>query len=458
MNIIVLQHIKIEDPGHIKDLMLADGFKLTTIELDEGEKIPSDLSKFEGMFCMGGPMDTFMEQEYPWLIEEKKAIKEFVVNLKKPYLGFCLGCQLLGEVIGGKVVKSNPAEIGIMDINFTKEKNEDILFSKFPEQIKSLQWHSYEVQGIENNKDVTLLASSPVTKYQIFKYQNHAYAIQFHIEIKETTVNEWGCVPEYKKALEDQLGDGALEKFDKAAKNNMTDMNNYSKILYKNFKNKLKLGPQVKFKKAKLPLKKKLVGNYTILEPLNVSKHSKGLYSEYSKDKKNIIWTYLPYGPFKTYLNFRNWMKSFCLNKDPFFYSIYSKRQKKYCGMASYLRIEPDHGSIEVGHINYSPLLQNSVEGTETMYLMMKNAFEVLGNRRYEWKCNNLNSSSKKAALRLGFRFEGVFRQMFIFKGRSRDSAWFSILDKEWPKNKKRFLNYLKKINFDKNFKQIKKL
>jgi GMP synthase-like glutamine amidotransferase len=221
MNIIVLQHIKIEDPGYIKDLMLADGFNLTTIELDEGEKIPSDLSKFDGMFCMGGPMDTFMEQEYPWLVDEKKRIKEFVIELKKPYLGFCLGCQLLGEVVGGKVVKSNPAEI---------------LFSKFPEQIKSLQWHSYEVQGIDKNKDVTLLASSPVTKYQIFKYQNHAYGIQFHIEIKDTTVNEWGCVPEYKKALEDQLGEGALEKFDQAAKNNMTDMNNYSKTLYENFK------------------------------------------------------------------------------------------------------------------------------------------------------------------------------------------------------------------------------
>ena len=97
-----------------------------------------------------------------------------------------------------------------MDINFTKEKNKDNLFSKFPDQIKSLQWHSYEVQGIENNKDVTLLASSPVTKYQIFKYQNHAYGIQFHIEIKDTTVNEWGCVPEYKKALEDQLGERCL--------------------------------------------------------------------------------------------------------------------------------------------------------------------------------------------------------------------------------------------------------
>jgi GMP synthase-like glutamine amidotransferase len=235
VNIIVLQHIKIEDPGYIKDLMLADGFNLTTIELDEGEKIP-DLSKFDGMFCMGGPMDTFMEKDYPWLINEKKKIKEFVVDLKKPYLGFCLGCQLLGEVIGGKVVKSRPAEIGMMDINFTQEKESDNLFSKFPNQIKSLQWHSYEVQGIENNKDVTLLASSPVTKFQIFKYQKHAYGIQFHIEIKDTTVNEWGCVPEYKQALEEQLGNGALEKFDQSAKDNMKDMNSYSKTLYENFK------------------------------------------------------------------------------------------------------------------------------------------------------------------------------------------------------------------------------
>ena len=174
--------------------------------------------------------------QFNMLIDEKKAIKQFVVDLKKPYLGFCLGCQLLGEVVGGKVVKSNPPEIGMMDINFAKEKNKDKLFSKFPEQIKSLQWHSYEVSGIDNNKDITLLASSPVTKYQIFKYQNHAYGIQFHIEIKDTTVTEWGCVPEYKKALEDQLGVGALDKFDIAAKNNMRDMNNYSKILYENFK------------------------------------------------------------------------------------------------------------------------------------------------------------------------------------------------------------------------------
>ena len=236
MEVIVLQHIKIEDPGYIKDLMLNDGVNLTTIELDEGEKIPNDLSKFDAMFCMGGPMDTYMEDQYPWLIEEREKIKEFVVTLKKPYLGFCLGCQLLGEAVGGQVVKSNPSEIGMMDINFSDKKNNDSLFSSFPNKIKSLQWHSYEVNNLEPNKDVTILASSPITKYQIFKYQNHAYGIQFHIEIKDTTVNEWGCVPEYKSALEKQLGEGALEKFDKEAKSNMSEMNKYSKILYTNFK------------------------------------------------------------------------------------------------------------------------------------------------------------------------------------------------------------------------------
>ena len=236
MEVIVLQHIKIEDPGHIKDLMLADSVNLTTIELDEGEKIPNDLSKFDAMFCMGGPMDTWMEDKYPWLINEKQKIKNFVIDLKKPYLGFCLGCQLLGEVVGGNVIKSAKPEIGMLDINFSQDKSNDQLFSTFPDKVKALQWHSYEVVNLENNKDITLLASSPTTKYQIFKYQDHAYGIQFHIEVKDTTVNDWGCVVEYKSALEEQLGQGALEKFDKEAKSNMSQMNNCSKILYSNFK------------------------------------------------------------------------------------------------------------------------------------------------------------------------------------------------------------------------------
>ena len=236
MEVIVLQHISIEDPGFIKDLMIKEGVKLTTIELDQGEKIPNDLTKFDAMFCMGGPMDTWMEKDYPWLIEEKKKIKEFVIELKKPYLGFCLGCQLLGEIAGGKVVKSNSPEIGMLNVNFLENKKNDLLFNEFPDKITSLQWHSYEVKNLENNKDVQLLASSSETKYQIFKYQKHAYGIQFHIEVKDSTVGEWGCVPEYKSALEKELGENALQKFDKDAKAHMSNLNKYSEILYKNFK------------------------------------------------------------------------------------------------------------------------------------------------------------------------------------------------------------------------------
>ena len=236
MKVIVLQHIKVEDPGYIKDLMLQDNCELTTVELDEGEKIPNNLSSFDAMFCMGGPMDTWMEKEFPWLVEEKKKIKEFVVEMEKPFLGFCLGCQLLGEVVGGKVVKSDPIEIGMLDVNMKGARLDDKIFNPFPHSIKALQWHSHEVQGLENNNDVTLIASSSATEYQIFKYKQHAYGIQFHIEIKRNTVAQWSCVPEYKKALEQTLGSGALEKFDYTAQQNMQDMNRYSSILYENFK------------------------------------------------------------------------------------------------------------------------------------------------------------------------------------------------------------------------------
>ena len=235
-NIIILQHIDIETPGYILDLMKRDNFNLTTIELDEGDKIPHNLEKFDGMFCMGGPMDTWMENDYPWLVDEKKQIKEFVVNLRKPYLGFCLGCQLLGEVLGGSVVKSVPPEIGILDVDMKNNYITDKLFSDFSSSIKALQWHSYEVQNLETNNEVTLLGSSPTTKYQIFKYQNHAYGIQFHIEIKNNTVSQWGCVPESEKALEDSLGNDALKKFDLKAQENMKLMNANAENLYKNFK------------------------------------------------------------------------------------------------------------------------------------------------------------------------------------------------------------------------------
>ena len=234
-NIIILQHIPIETPGYILDLMIKDNLNLTTIELDAGEKIPNDLSKFDAMFCMGGPMDTWMEKDYPWLVEEKKRIKEFVVDLEKPFLGFCLGCQLLGEVVGGNIVQSEPPEIGILDISLSENQNSDPLFSEFPQTIKALQWHSYEVTDLENNKDISVIGSSSSTKYQIFKYKNHAYGIQFHIEIKDNTVENWGCIPEYKLALENILGKNALQNFNLLAKKNIYQMNFLASTLYNNF-------------------------------------------------------------------------------------------------------------------------------------------------------------------------------------------------------------------------------
>ena len=237
LNILSLQHIKIEDPGTFKDYLLEDGHEITTIQLDEGDSIPKNLEEFDAMLCMGGPMDTHMEKEYPWLIAEKKAIKEYVLNIKKPFLGFCLGCQLLGEVLGGKVVKSNPPEIGVLDINISELSKEDPLFDFLPSKIKGLQWHSYEVQGLENNDKVKIIGSSPTTKYQIFGYDNLAYGVQFHIEIRKSTVDEWAQVPEYKKALEQSLGKEALPEMKRMVDEQIITMMDQCKSLYKNFIN-----------------------------------------------------------------------------------------------------------------------------------------------------------------------------------------------------------------------------
>ena len=235
-NVLVLQHIAIEDPGYIKDLMEADGWNLVQIELDEGDAIPSDLSGYDAMLCMGGPMDTWMEAEYPWLIEEKRRIREWVVVMGKPFLGFCLGCQLLGEVLGGEVVESTPAEIGVLDINITAAAKDDPLFTGYPATIKAVQWHSWEVRGLDSNPDVTLLGSSENTPYQIFRFRNNAWAMQFHVEVRADTVMQWGCIPEYKAALESSLGSDALASFDELAREHMPEMNRLAAQLYHNFK------------------------------------------------------------------------------------------------------------------------------------------------------------------------------------------------------------------------------
>lgn len=238
-NLLVLQHIEIEDPGYIKDLMEADGMRLTQIELDAGDALPADPDAFDAMLCMGGPMDTWMEDAYPWLVDEKRYIRDWVVERQKPFLGFCLGCQLLGEVLGGRVERSEPPEIGVLDIEMTAAAAGDPLFAGFPSTIRALQWHGYEVRGLEQTPGVRILGSSPTTPYQIFSYREHAWAMQFHVEVRADTVRLWGEVPEYRDALETSLGAGALQRLDAETAAQMPEMNRLAGLLYENFRRRL---------------------------------------------------------------------------------------------------------------------------------------------------------------------------------------------------------------------------
>ncbi len=191
-----------------------------------------------------------------------------------------------------------------------------------------------------------------------------------------------------------------------------------------------------------------LQGRTCRLERLDPA-HAEALYAADRADTDGRSWTYLPYGPFQTPADYRDWMARFLGAEDPFFYAILGAETGQPVGVASYLRIAPEAGSIEVGHIHYSPALQRTVAATEAMALMMAHVFEDLGYRRYEWKCNALNAASCRAAERLGFTFEGIFRQAGVYKGRNRDTAWFSILDREWPGAKRAFAAWLDPGNFD---------
>lgn len=200
-----------------------------------------------------------------------------------------------------------------------------------------------------------------------------------------------------------------------------------------------------------------LQGQYCQLIPIDATQHTLQLFEAYANDTDHKNWTYLPCGPFSHLEDFQLWINSTCLTNDPLFYTIFNQN-KQAVGVASYLRITPDIGNIEVGHIHFSPLMQKTPMATEAMYLMMKHVFEDLGYRRYEWKCNALNESSRNAALRLGFSFEGIFRQAAVVKHRNRDTAWFSILDHEWPKMKQAFESWLQADNFDDSGQQVKRL
>lgn len=211
------------------------------------------------------------------------------------------------------------------------------------------------------------------------------------------------------------------------------------------------------WKPPSLPPRMTHTGRYCRLEPLEADRHGTDLYAAFALDAEGRDWTYLPYGPFESKEQFLEWVHGAARSSDPLFFAIVDLESQQAVGVASYMRIRPASGSIEVGHIHYSPLLQGKTAGTEAMYLMMKHAFE-LGYRRYEWKCDALNANSRAAALRLGFTFEGIFRQATVYKGRNRDTAWYSVIDREWPTLERAFTRWLRPDNFDPHGRQRQRL
>ena len=192
-----------------------------------------------------------------------------------------------------------------------------------------------------------------------------------------------------------------------------------------------------------------MVGRTCRVEPLDPTGHGAQLYAANALDGDGRNWSYLSYGPFATLDDYMSWLKGVTSAADPMFHAVVDLETNEAVGVASYLRIDPVAGSIEVGHINYSPKLQRTVAATEAMYLMMRRVFEELGYRRYEWKCDALNAPSRHAARRLGFTFEGIFRQATIYKGRNRDTAWYAIIDRDWPAIAEAYQRWLDPANFD---------
>lgn len=200
-----------------------------------------------------------------------------------------------------------------------------------------------------------------------------------------------------------------------------------------------------------------LDGRFCRLEPLDAERHTADLYEANQADDGRG-WTYMGYGPFASLADYRDWVEKASASEDPLFYAILEAGSGRAVGVATLMRIDPPNGVIEVGNIKYSPALQRTPAATEAMFLLMRYVFDELGYRRYEWKCDSLNQPSRAAALRLGFTFEGIFRQAVVYKGRNRDTAWFSIIDAEWPALKQAYEHWLSPANFDADGRQQRRL
>ncbi len=232
VHILVFQHIAVEHPGVFRDFLKEDGIQWDAVELDRGQPIPS-LERYDALWVMGGPMDVWEEDKYPWLQAEKAAIREAVSERGMPFLGVCLGHQLLAAALGGEVAPMAQPEVGILDVALTAAGTADPLLAGLPQGIKCLQWHGTEV--VEPPPGATVLADSSRCAVQALRVGEQAYGLQYHVELTASTVSEWAEVAAYKKSLERVLGANALPRLDAEARLRMPGFNRDARQIYTNF-------------------------------------------------------------------------------------------------------------------------------------------------------------------------------------------------------------------------------
>lgn len=233
MRLIVFQHIACEHPGILRSFLAEDGVTWDAVELDAGEPIPA-LERYDALWVMGGPMDVWDVDEHPWLVEEKQAIRRWVRELDRPFLGLCLGHQLLADALGGTCGPQRPPEIGILDVELTPQGVADPIFADMPGRQKCLQWHSVRVAQPPDG--AVVLARSDTCPVQAMRIGRHAWSMQYHVEIEPDTVDNWGAVPAYKQALESTLGPRALLQLKADADASMAAFAGNARQIYWNFR------------------------------------------------------------------------------------------------------------------------------------------------------------------------------------------------------------------------------
>ncbi|MEM6998840.1 MAG: type 1 glutamine amidotransferase [Pseudomonadota bacterium] len=231
--ILVFQHLEIEHPGVFRQFFKSDNFELVTVELDQGESIP-ELADFDALWVMGGPMDVWQEEKYPWLIQEKEAIRKAVTELMMPYVGICLGHQLFADALGGKVGLADKIEVGISQVEKTQAGKQSPFLKNLPDEMNCLQWHAAEVKELPD--EVEILAESDDCAIQSLSMGSHVFTTQYHQEIIDTTVSDWSEIISYKKSLEKTLGKNGADQLEKSAKDHMQEFNKLARQLYENWK------------------------------------------------------------------------------------------------------------------------------------------------------------------------------------------------------------------------------